>query len=569
MLPDLATLEAAASANNSLNNLPNQLTGRQRARRELTVAAFAGYMADHLGLAEDHVAHCVAGGFVPDQDSQDCWPQAVVGGLRAAPGAGDIPQVRAGAAPIDLGERYILLTGDANFDVIPSCAAVQPPVIVGLGAMHHGSFIETGVYLDRVRIPWAPGSAAAVAAHHAHLANLALERTITIACAAAHGNAAPPGATVTLADHVAAAAAAAIVAADAAGHGGDILFDAQTADLIALSTAAAAYAAARGVAAGTGARAVAVSMLIVFGLTKTSPPPLPLAAVYTAATNLLAAAGGGGVNGPRVAQETRGCVGQAGGINYAATVAAGVMQVAGLADALNTANAAAAAVAAVTHGMPATYLPYAAVAGAIAGAAVLGVGAAAGVGAEATAAGVPLRAAEVTTALTHRPAAGFAAQPNLATCLVHAARWTAEGVAAWTAGADAEAVTLGVDAVLAGTGAHASAVHGLPAGSRIAYSYGVTATGKHAYRSDNLASYGHAHPPAIALYEAKGWTARRNVCARAAANVVHAGHHDQHDAVSPAGHVALCWDAANDAQVVAGVINYVCPDCGAAIDFNV
>ncbi|GEM_PF-6182332 len=41
------------------------------------------------------------------------------------------------------------------------------------------------------------------------------------------------------------------------------------------------------------------------------------------------------------------------------------------------------------------------------------------------------------------------------------------------------------------------------------------------------------------------------------------------DGASPAGHTALCWDTANDQLVGAGALHYVCPDCGAAIDFNV
>ena len=561
--PAHGPLQAAAAAGGSLAALPNTATRRQRALKELTVAAIAGYMADCLGLPEDLVAHCVAGGFVPDNAAKTCWPQTVVGGLRPAPAAGEIPQVRNGAAPVHGDERFVLLTGDANFQMIPSCSAAQVPVVVGLEAMHHGSFIEGSEYLDGDHIPWAPGVAPTVAAHEAEQAKA--NRTVVVACVAALAASPPTPATVDAADHVAAAAASAVLAADAAGDGPEMLYDDRTANLIALAVAAAAYTAS----VGGGSQAVAASILIVFALTKTDPPPLPLGTVHTAAANLLTAAGLGPIAGEDVARETRGCVGTSGSHDYAASVAAGVAALLGCTDALTGANAGAAAQVAITSGMPAEFHAYAAIANRLANKAVVAVAAAPGVGNEAAAAGVGARAAEVTAALRHRPADAVNPQPDLATTLLRAARWAAEAVAAQAEGADPSVVHVAISSVLAGRAAQASAVRALPQADRIAYSYGVATDGKHSYRSLNLATYGHAHPPALDLYAAKGWTGRRNVCARAGLNAVPAGHLDQHDPLNPAGHAALAWDAANDQMVAAGTINYVCPDCGASITFNV
>lgn len=194
---------------------------------------------------------------------------------------------------------------------------------------------------------------------------------------------------------------------------------------------------------------------------------------------------------------------------------------------------------------------------------------AAGAPNEATSAGIAGQAATVTAAVVQMDNTALNAQPDLVTTTANAARWAGEAVAAHLAGVSLDTVWAAMKAVHDGSLDDAAAVHAAPASGRIAYSYGIRTTGKHAYRSPNLGHYGHPHPPAIAAYEGRGWTQRRNVSHRAAAGLVHPGHLDQDDGVSPAGHVALCWDAANDQAVVAGALNFVCPTCGNAITFNI
>jgi len=89
-----------------------------------------------------------------------------------------LPLPLEGSAPFDRdNERFVLLTGDANYRYIPAQqhpttapTMTGPPTVVGLAATHHGSKLVGDDLLVREYIPWAPGSkpsracAAAVAA---------------------------------------------------------------------------------------------------------------------------------------------------------------------------------------------------------------------------------------------------------------------------------------------------------------------------------------------------------------------------------------------------------------------
>lgn len=124
--------------------------------------------------------------------------------------------VRAGAPRFAPGERYALLNGDADFGVLPSLvpanAASPLPMVVGMTAMHHGSFTEDGRFMEIARLPWAPGTAAAAAAAHANVHPNSLAQAITAVTNHLNG-----GAVLNLkagVAHAGAAAAAAILVAD-------------------------------------------------------------------------------------------------------------------------------------------------------------------------------------------------------------------------------------------------------------------------------------------------------------------------------------------------------------------
>ncbi|HYC89450.1 MAG TPA: hypothetical protein VEO54_09585 [Thermoanaerobaculia bacterium] len=106
---------------------------------------------------------------------------------------GRIPKVRAGQAPYSPHERFILLTGDGNFGYVGSQHAAPPPVVVGVVAAHHGSKQMDGEPLEAEQVPWAPLSDEADAARIAAAAAaipLHLDVLVTFAAAALGGAAA-------------------------------------------------------------------------------------------------------------------------------------------------------------------------------------------------------------------------------------------------------------------------------------------------------------------------------------------------------------------------------------------
>lgn len=572
MLPDPATVPGVATAHAAMNGLPNTITNRQRAAGELAVAAVAGYHALFLGLPVDIAAECAAGGFLSPAGT--VWPQPAAGALTPAPAPGSTPQVRAAAPSFHPAqERYVLLTGDANFDCIPSCSAPTPPTTVGLAAMHHGSFLEGNVYLNGTCIPWAPGAPGTVMARRAHALAAPNPRLIAFICDLAHAGAAPAiAATAPHADHVARAAAAAVRAAHAnsPNPANDLFYNAATAVQAAASAAAAAFAAYlihNALELGD-SNAVGVAAALPQTMTKMTPLSTPPGALALAALAIYA--GRAGIDAQGVVIASRGIVGATRAVNYAAQLAAAVQPLAAAAMPIDQATAAATATAVTTAALAGFWAPpipaqYGNATGHIARAAtaaILG-----GPGAEAASAGVGAHAGAINAAVARLVNAAQPQPPALADTMALAARWAAEAVAARHANVSLDTLWAVVEAV--GTPSLAAAAN-LPAGvasARIAYSYGVAADGSHAHRSVNLGTYGHPHPPALAFYAARGWTERRNVSHRAHLAPVDPAHPPQQDGANPRGHAGLCWNAAGDIAVPAGVHPFTCPHCQNAISF--
>ncbi len=87
--------------------------------------------------------------------------------------ANGIPKVQPGAAPFCANERFVLLTGDADFGLMPSQHQAPPPVVVGLLAAHHGSKQMDNRQLTAAQIPWAQRSVEADAARAARVSQVA------------------------------------------------------------------------------------------------------------------------------------------------------------------------------------------------------------------------------------------------------------------------------------------------------------------------------------------------------------------------------------------------------------
>lgn len=72
------------------------------------------------------------------------------------------PAIRTGLARFPAQAKFALLTGDANYSVMPSMRRRGPrPKIVSTVAMHHGAIFEDGDHLHANNVPFAPGSVAA------------------------------------------------------------------------------------------------------------------------------------------------------------------------------------------------------------------------------------------------------------------------------------------------------------------------------------------------------------------------------------------------------------------------
>lgn len=174
-----------------------------------------------------------------------------------------------GGAPIHANERYVLLTGDANFGFIPTLRhpitvplpavvggvphPIQPPAIVGLSATHHGSNIVGTGTLALDAIPWAPNSPAAIGAVAAAEAVITNDEQRVIAAALANAPACAGQTPAQLAARAVAAEQAANACFAAAGNKDNAADAAAAAVALPGGPALAPLAAAIGTAAGGGA----------------------------------------------------------------------------------------------------------------------------------------------------------------------------------------------------------------------------------------------------------------------------------------------------------------------------
>jgi hypothetical protein len=156
-------------------------------------------------------------------------------------------------------------------------------------------------------------------------------------------------------------------------------------------------------------------------------------------------------------------------------------------------------------------------------------------------------------------------RPTTGTMMEQAARAAAEAAAALICEVESMLVVNAVAAAVCDD-ERARHVAALPAAARIAYPYGVEPDGRHGYKS-------HPVERAISMYISRGWTERRNTSKRADLDSTGAkttGGEDETchiDSVSPMGHVALGWTAA-DAPLAVGQVTRTCPTCAHPLDFN-
>jgi hypothetical protein len=385
----------------------------------------------------------------PGYPGAPAWPPGVVGW---AP-------VVAGPGAIDLAERFVLLTGDVGIAHIPSQNAANRPRVVGMTPTHHGAntcFPTTGSQLRRVearaRLPWAPGSAAAMAGFLA-------------GAAAQNGAFAMNVQNNVLAATVAAATAFALRELHLHGLGGGVMLaEIVTASLVAVQTGVAGNgratlaAIAIGGAGNVSAAAAALTGNLGAGAAMSS------AAAVQANVAAMTATLFGGHTVPDTVTAM-----------IAADTAAEVLNVAFNANLEHAAIVVARHTA--NHGEHASTNP-----------------------------GIWAPNALVTPDIWPGPGvAGHYA--NVPSAAVRAA------VAPWRAAQAASAAKrpLIVQEGVRST-TQAQSAFPLPTSGKIAYSYGITAGLAHLYVSGG---YGHPHPNAILEYAARGWTDRYDTAANA------------------------------------------------------
>lgn len=136
------------------------------------------------------------------------------------------------------------------------------------------------------------------------------------------------------------------------------------------------------------------------------------------------------------------------------------------------------------------------------------------------------------------------------------------GEASRASGIEASRIQAGIEAVAHDTVAAAAAAAQVAAGpspGRIAYSYGVLPGDVHCHPASTLGNLGHPHPLAIAEYEARGWTMRRNT----PLNANHGGRQGDAVVAHLQGHISLGWDHVNDQNRAPGAVNVgACVACG-------
>lgn len=460
--------------------------------------------------------------------------------IRTAIEPAPLLELHAGAAPHAPGERYALLNADANFSFIPSLAGGRLPLVVTMTAMHHGSYLEDDLFLANAFIPWAPSAAAAMPA---------------IAAAAAVGVSTAHAITTTTNNLRIADAGLAV-----AGLGGAIAH--------AGASAAAAIYGVRGMVLhhnaqnhiendnsyesfAQGAAAAVLSSLAA---------PTEAGVVAVAAT-LAANQRAGVVSSYDFARIAQLAVTRLRAGDDHDAIRANIAAAFPFVHAGNTADATVALGdmgAAVGHDNIRDVTLDVCVAleigpdlrnvlAEIASAAWEATQAAAGAGNEVTAVntakviGAGGRVAAVSAVMAMEISTAWPGAVNLGKVARTAAESAILGEAQRLGGRTSIELAAALDVVANNKTAAAAAAAAVGnASGPIAYSYGVNHADVHCYLAPTLGNLGHPHPLAIAQYEARGWTNRRN----AASNANHVA--SQGDVVNPRGHVGLGWSFGGD-----------------------
>lgn len=540
--------------------------GREAAR-QILLALFPGAAA---GMPPQTAPLPAAGGYAALAPGAAAPPgglaaAAMALGAAAPGGANLLTNIQGGPGPVNAAERWVLLTGDMSFEMMPTqeaATAAAPgnaanwPVVVGLTASHHGANTCFPNAASRSYIPFAPGSAGAyAAASAAQAAALAAATQIAVAAAAYE--------TVELASHlndptrrVAFAAVTAMAnaangapnagaaLAAVAGMGGgffDVVAAAQALSAIGGATAQARIAASAGNSAAPIVAFLAAQLL-----------SAQLGAGMTVAIAQACAAGaaavlplGGGVAGVAAALP-------------AVAAALGNAAVTGAVGGAGPGAAAGAAAAGLVAG---DWVIASVVAGFVAAVADAIGAMAAGPANPALASALAARGATTALVADHvaLTAAGPAVPPgSFAAALLPAAPvfWPhglglGGGLPNLDATFGAAAVHFVTDVVVNGAAADVAriaassqAVAMADLGCGIAYSYGVRNTPGNYRHYYGLANARHPHPNAVRAYAGTGWTRRRNPS-------VNAWQGQQPDpfaggaaagAFVPGGNIAMGWE---------------------------
>ncbi|MCA9608736.1 MAG: hypothetical protein KC619_24200 [Myxococcales bacterium] len=546
--------------------------------------------------AEAAAALTANGSIAPAQ-----WPWVGYGACLPRPAA---PTLRAGRAPFHGDERFVLLNGDADYRWLPSVRARRAPKIAAMTAMHHGAVFEDGVPLAAGDIPFAPGSweAKAVLRFRKPLA-AGSQITMVVEGGRALSKRDTWGrkrGMRTAASRVALAAAAALHAIESAHPG----------DLLAAPTKFAYAAAAAAVAAWRTRDPSAIALAAVLGTTiekvAADTGCFPLSGIVDLAVEAVAADRGGGaaltvaraqelsrgaIDGWLVTQhvlgmsaDTTGSVGPAHSSANCGQEAASLLTYlwnnypAGLSptkrkhfrqrislqlhsapgdnlypDVLNDlADAVSAAMYASRALVPNRLNPRLAAAAAGASVGVAG-------------SGLRRLRQAISRSMRRSFGAGVFGVDAIVQQAIHLA---AVRAVAYMIGRPPQTLSTVIDAARTHRGRAAALTARTGARKeqgRIAYSYGVDGTdSSHEYTSLVAGQMGHPHPLAIAQYEARGWTLRRNASDRAR----HGGLQGDPSRCHPHGHVGLGWDSQRGGAHSAGRAKFKCGSCGKTFVLN-
>jgi len=589
-----AIIPALAAAPATLPSLAANAVARVAIRAELAAATVAAGAA--IGRSRQFQCRQAAPHFSWDAKLQAPLHGALV--RRALdPARAALPPLTADVGKFRTAQKFILLTGDADFAFVPSLRRPKKrPEVVAMTAMHHGAIFECGEVLSTRCMPLAPHSGAAMAVIRRASRRGGARSLVTEATLAAmnlkRGRTKHTRRNVRAhVSRVARAAAAAILCVDAAypGEANDERLSAAAAaaalaawrtrdsQLVGLTAALAFFSAsiARSIQVSPVETVVELATEVLRG--ERNHAPLANEDIARWAKGIIPrrllghvanlAALANGLHAPLLNETHAGDVAAHMFAHMAANYTLGLAAskragfriqlglYAGGGDVLNDVTTVATACIREqrTYGTRAGYGDNATHRGFVS----LGAPpAAAGPGVPATL--VNVQAAQRAHA-NHRPGGVM----NFA---IVAAALAAQRAAAYTAGTSAEAI----EAVIRGAASPARRREAALAvgrrdarhlrGGQIAYSYGVhQANNTHEYAVD-AGGLGHPHSAAILKYEALGWTRRYNASTRAR----YAGMQGDPDPGHPRGAVALRWDSTVHAPPMPDVVLHRCDRCGGA-----